>query len=106
MSTIFHRDRSEYSTYLPTQQILLVFKNLILKNGWFNICLFVLHTYILINIYASLLDIYLNIKTFGCRKKQLISLEHCRRAIIYLNDTIVPNLLNLVASTGCLNEFI
>lgn len=68
MSTIFHRDRSEYSTYLPTQQILIVFKNLILNSGWFNICLFVLQTYIFINVYASLLDIYLNIKIFGFRK--------------------------------------
>lgn len=73
MSTIFHRDRSEYSTYLPTQQILIVFKNLILKSGWFNICLFLLHTHIFINVYASLLDIYLNIKAFGYRKNQKLA---------------------------------
>lgn len=67
MSTIFHRDRSEYSTYLPTQQILTVFKNLILNSGWF-ICLVLLQTYIFANVYASLLDIYLNIKIFGFSK--------------------------------------
>lgn len=68
MSTIFHRDRSKYSSYLPTQQILIVFRNVILNSGWFDTCLFFLHTCIFINVYASLLDIYLNIKIFGFRK--------------------------------------
>lgn len=68
MTTIFHRERSEYSTYLPKHQILIVFKNLILNSGWFNIYLFFLHRCTSINVYVSLLDIYLNIKMFGFKK--------------------------------------